>query len=135
MTLNRSSSLHWGHVFHALTQERHNSSALAMELCLPFINPSTWGKFSSLRCCSGGYILCYVGGIRPPLEQHFRQESFPHVDGLVKGRHNSIAIAPELSLSCVKPSTGVLTGINLGIHPGNERHYIVTTSLIGRAHT
>ena len=60
-----------------LVQERRNSSALAMGLCLSCINPSTRHEFQDRL----------------------------HIDGLVQERPNSIANALELHLSCINPST------------------------------
>ena len=73
-----------------LVQERHNSSALAMELCLYCTNP--------LICTSPHKI----GRSFPPHPQWC--VCLLHIDGLVQERCNSSALAMEFHLSCINPS-------------------------------
>ena len=48
-------------------------------------------------------LLIYTGKISAVL--FTMQVPVPHIDGLVQERHNSSALAMELRLSCINPST------------------------------
>ena len=85
-----------------LVQERRNSSALAMELCLSCTKPSTqhW-YFDGLvqqRRNSSTLAMELCLSCTNPSTQHW------HFDGLVQERCNSSTLAMKLRLSYTKPS-------------------------------
>ena len=73
--------------FDGLVQERRNSIADALELCLSCTNPSSW--------------WCKDSGIGPILWVNRND----HIDGLMQDCSISIANALEILQSCTKPST------------------------------
>ena len=81
-------------------QERYNSIANALELCLSCTNP---------------YISCSDATILYPSNQH--------INGLAKERCNSIANALELRLSCTNPSISCSDATIL--YPGNQHINVV----------
>ena len=100
--------------FDGLMQERCNSSALAMELCLSCTNPSiylSWKKFREFVCSAR---LCKFGLWMK--QWLFRDHSGYGLGQWEKALHTS--------------------GIILVMGSANKRRcYYVTPSLIGRAHT
>ena len=92
----RESKLKRGHSWHidGLKQERHNSIAHALELCLSCTNSSIW-------CMLSGQLserTHYNASRTWPIPQRHSQ---PYIDGLVQERCKSSALAMELRFSCI----------------------------------
>ena len=83
-----------------LVQERHNSSALAMELRLSCINPS--------KCIIRKFAHCHNLPAKDNVLSFNVMKRFEkiwiHMDGLVQERHNSSALTMKLRLSSTNPS-------------------------------
>ena len=86
--------------FDGLVQERHNSSALAMELRLSCTNPSIWSTDEPYRLLMNPVITQLIS---PVIGMYFLGIAVVHIDGLAQDCSNSSALAMELLQSCTKP--------------------------------
>ena len=56
--VSNKSHLYWGACIDGLAQNRRNSSALTMELCLSYINPAIWGLWFQKLISQRGISNC-----------------------------------------------------------------------------
>ena len=109
------------HYFEGLAQERRNSSALAMELCLSCTNPSSWSQYHIIKWIFSWYCSYHKMKYRV---HHFHMYTYikwflayiyiyicmNEINGLVQEGSNSIVNAVELLQYCTKPSRWVWIG-------------------------
>ena len=78
------------------------------------------------HCWEKPYLLCYWGHFHFR-KNYFKMDYLPHIDGLVKERHNCIVFAMELCLSCTSPSIYIYKILLLLSHS----FYVLTNLISG----
>ena len=127
---NNLQSPQWWQQFNGSVQERRNSSALAMELRLSWMNQPSWHHHlgRNLDMCWPAYIIIMITDV-----------SAPNIYQAISNQHADLVVATMSSCSWQVHILTVISpyaGISLGMCPANERCcYNTTTSLIGWAHT